>query len=35
VVGGNADLKGTQGDAIRALLYLFGRDAAIRLLRAG
>jgi ATP-dependent DNA helicase RecG len=35
VVGGNADLKGPQGDAIRALLYLFGRDAAIRLLRAG
>jgi ATP-dependent DNA helicase RecG len=35
VVTGNAGLKGEHGEAIRALLYLFGRDAAIRLLRAG
>ena len=35
VVSNNAALKGEHGEAIRALLYLFGRDAAIRLLRAG
>jgi ATP-dependent DNA helicase RecG len=35
VVGTNVELKGPEGDAIRVLLYLFGRDAAIRLLRAG
>ncbi|MTH96821.1 ATP-dependent DNA helicase RecG [Roseibium sp. RKSG952] len=29
------DLKGPRGDALRCLLYLFGRDEAIRLLRAG
>jgi len=29
------DLKGKRGEALRCLLYLFGRDAAIRLLRAG
>lgn len=29
------DLKTARGEALRALLYLFGRDAAIRLLRAG
>jgi len=29
------DLKGDRGQALRHLLYLFGRDAAIRLLRAG
>jgi ATP-dependent DNA helicase RecG len=29
------DLKSCRGDALRCLLYLFGRDAAIRLLRAG
>ena len=29
------DLKSKRGEALRCLLYLFGRDAAIRLLRAG
>jgi len=29
------ELKGPRGDAIRVLLYLFGRDEAVRLLRAG
>ena len=29
------DLKGPRGDALRCLLYLFSRDEAIRLLRAG
>ncbi len=34
-VDADPELKGDDGEAIRALLYLFGRDAAIRLLRAG
>ena len=34
-VAENAELRGERGEAVRALLYLFGRDAAIRLLRAG
>ncbi|MCC6204952.1 MAG: ATP-dependent DNA helicase RecG, partial [Hyphomicrobiales bacterium] len=29
------DLQGERGQAIRLLLYLFGRDEAVRLLRAG
>jgi ATP-dependent DNA helicase RecG len=29
------ELKSQRGEALRCLLYLFGRDAAIRLLRAG
>ena len=29
------ELQGKRGDALRCLLYLFGRDEAIRLLRAG
>ncbi|MES0881970.1 ATP-dependent DNA helicase RecG [Roseibium sp. SCP14] len=29
------ELKSKRGEALRCLLYLFGRDAAIRLLRAG
>ncbi|MCV0428832.1 MAG: ATP-dependent DNA helicase RecG, partial [Roseibium sp.] len=29
------ELKSERGEALRCLLYLFGRDAAIRLLRAG
>ncbi|MBN9670673.1 ATP-dependent DNA helicase RecG [Roseibium aggregatum] len=29
------DLKSERGEALRCLLYLFGRDTAIRLLRAG
>ena len=28
------DLAGPNADALRVLLYLFGRDAAVRLLRA-
>ena len=29
------ELEGTRSDALRALLYLFERDAGVRLLRAG
>jgi ATP-dependent DNA helicase RecG len=29
------ELKSERGEAIRLLLYLFGRDEAVRLLRAG
>ena len=29
------ELTGARGEALRALLYLFERDAAVRLLRAG
>ena len=29
------DLEGPRGPALRALLYLFERDAAVRLLRGG
>jgi ATP-dependent DNA helicase RecG len=35
VVETDPNLKGDRGQALRALLYLFGRDDAIRLLRAG
>ena len=31
----NPDLTGPKGEALRTLLYLFGQDQAIRLLRAG
>lgn len=31
----NPDLTGPEGEACQVMLYLFGRDAAIRLLRAG
>jgi ATP-dependent DNA helicase RecG len=31
----DADLKSARGEALRALLYLFERDEAVRLLRAG
>jgi ATP-dependent DNA helicase RecG len=34
-VEADPDLSGPRSDAIRTLLYLFGRDAAVRLLRAG
>jgi ATP-dependent DNA helicase RecG len=34
-VAENANLSGERGEALRILLYLFGRDAAVRLLRAG
>jgi ATP-dependent DNA helicase RecG len=29
------DLKSPRGEALRVLLYLFGRDEAVRYLRAG
>ena len=32
---GDANLLSPRGDALRLLLYLFGRDEAIRLIRAG
>jgi ATP-dependent DNA helicase RecG len=35
IIDKDADLTGTRGEALRLLLYLFERDAAIRLLRAG
>ncbi len=35
LINSNAELEGPRGDSIRTLLYLFGRDAAIKLLRAG
>lgn len=35
VLARDPDLKSERGEAIRLLLYLFGRDEAIRLLRAG
>ncbi len=35
IVERDPHLAGTRGEALRILLYLFGRDDAIRLLRAG
>jgi ATP-dependent DNA helicase RecG len=35
VVETDPELAGARGEALRVLLYLFGRDEAIRLLRAG
>jgi len=35
VVNDNPELKNSGGEALRLLLYLFGQDQAIRLLRAG
>jgi ATP-dependent DNA helicase RecG len=35
VVETDPELAGARGEALRILLYLFGRDEAIRLLRAG
>jgi ATP-dependent DNA helicase RecG len=35
IVDTDPDLAGKRGEALRVLLYLFGRDEAIRLLRAG
>ena len=35
VVDGDPFLQGPRGEALRLLLYLFGRDEAIRLIRAG
>ena len=35
VMGVNPNLEGQQGEALRILLYLFGQDQAVRLLRAG
>jgi len=31
----DAELTGARGQALRVLLYLFERDAAVRLLRSG
>ena len=31
----DADLAGARGEALRVLLYLFARDAAVRYLRSG
>jgi ATP-dependent DNA helicase RecG len=35
VLGRDADLAGSRGQALRTLLYLFERDAAVRLIRSG
>lgn len=35
IVETNPDLEGEQGEALKMLLYLFGQDQAVRLLRAG
>lgn len=35
IIAQNPNLEGEQGEALRILLYLFGQDQAIRLLRAG
>jgi len=35
ILSRDPDLKSPRGDALRVLLYLFGRDAAVRYLRAG
>ncbi|MEM7214731.1 MAG: ATP-dependent DNA helicase RecG [Pseudomonadota bacterium] len=35
VIQSNPDLQGEQGKALQILLYLFGQDQAVRLLRAG
>ena len=35
IVATNPNLEGEQGEALRILLYLFGQDQAIKLLRAG
>jgi ATP-dependent DNA helicase RecG len=35
ILATDPDLQGTRGEALRLLLYLFGKDEAVRLLRAG
>jgi ATP-dependent DNA helicase RecG len=35
IVANDPDLRGPRGEALRVLLYLFGRDEAVRLLDAG
>jgi len=35
ILSRDPDLKGDRGEALRILLYLFGRDEAVRYLRAG
>ena len=35
VLARDPDLKSARGEALRVLLYLFGRDEAVRYLRAG
>jgi ATP-dependent DNA helicase RecG len=35
ILSRDADLKSPRGEALRILLYLFGRDEAVRYLRTG
>jgi ATP-dependent DNA helicase RecG len=35
ILGSDPELSGKRGEALRALLYLFERDEAIRLIKAG
>ncbi len=35
ILAKDAELKSQRGQALRILLYLFGRDDAVRLLKAG
>jgi ATP-dependent DNA helicase RecG len=35
ILARDPDLKGPRGENLRVLLYLFGRDEAVRYLRAG
>ena len=35
IVDRDPDLSGPRGEALRTLLYLFERDAGVRLLRSG
>ena len=35
VLARDPDLEGERGQALRLLLYIFGRDEAVRLIRAG
>ena len=35
IVANNPMLSGERGEALRALLYLFSRDDAVRLIRSG
>jgi len=35
IIGRDSDLKTPRGEALRTLLYLFSRDDAVKLLRAG
>ena len=35
ILNQDPDLRSERGDALRTLLYLFGKDEAVRLLRSG